>query len=120
MPSRFSMRASARAIISEDFVSARRASRARFLIRLWFVGCRSGNQDRKGGSFSHLAIHSDLPAMRGNDLLADEEAEAQAADRIGGDGALESLENPFLVFRFDSDAMVGDADAGVAVRFSEL
>src|SRR5689334_24949660 len=74
---------------------------------------RAGELHRKGAPLAGGADHRNPPSVRLDDLPADPEAQAEAAELLARDGALEALEDPGLVGRLDPDAVVAHGEEDV-------
>src|SRR5690606_1618807 len=71
-----------------------------------------GEDDLEGGALAQRALHANGAAVGLDDLPRDPQAQAEAAVVAGGDGALETAEDAFLVRGGDADAVVLDDDVG--------
>src|SRR5215471_15177404 len=67
--------------------------------------------DDENGPLSRLDVHAKGALMRTQDLHARVEAEAQSPEVSGRDRALEALEDPRLILRRDTDAVITYGDA---------
>src|SRR5437763_6423682 len=76
--------------------------------------------DKERRALARLALDADVAAVRVDDLLGDEEPEAQPAVLAHRHRAGESLEDPGLLFLRDADAVVGHLDARAQALAADL